>query len=459
MSAIKISTGTFGDSTLLENSLSQNSLLYPMISKVVIQQYPQYALTFMTDGLSRYAKEKVIGSNSFEWWIKGRLSRPMTATGTSAGTGASKAPFTAEFVENFANSNDILKFADGQQAIVISDPVASAGGFTYTLILQDGNAASTLTASNVAAGSRAGVIGNAHPEASEKGYGNLAFPSKYRNYLSTARQAGEISGDAATSVVWVELNGQRVWYFQAEADIREKFLYEKEVGYWYNKINVDSSGNPLVYQGGKPVITGDGLLAQIDGANMGTYSSGLTEKQITNFLADLRYTNGATDATYTVFTGTAGMREFQQAMKDYYIQTGNALLYDAAFGKEVSLGSDFMTYHAMGIRMNLIHCPVFDDPNLHHDLAPDGLPKESYKMAFINTSTLPEGVSNLEVITKGEGSINRAFVHKYVAGMVDPFEPKTIRAATSKDSFKCEYLSQSGIILRNPKSCGVLEYV
>jgi hypothetical protein len=459
MSAIKISTGTFGDSTLLENSLSQNSLLYPMISKVIIRQYPQYALTFMTDGLGRYASEKVIGSNSFEWWIKGRLTRPMTATGTTSGTGASKAPFTAEFVENFANSNDILKFKDGQQALVITEPVVSAGGYTYTMILQDADSTSTLTASNVAAGARAGIIGNAHTEMSEKGYGSLAFPSKYRNYLSTCRQAGEISGDAATAVTWVEAQGERVWYFQAEADIREKFMYEMEVQKWYNKLNVDSSGNALVYQAGKPVITGDGLFAQIDSGNIGTYSAGLTEKQITNFLADLRYTNGAVDAEYTVFAGTGAMREFQQAMKDYYIASGQALAYDAGAGAEVELGSNFMTYHAMGLKMTLVHTPIFDDPNLHHDLAPDGLPKESYKMAFINTSTLPEGVSNLESIVKGEGGHNRAFVHKYIPGMIDPFDPKSIKASTAKDSFGVEYLSQSGIILRNPKSCGILEYV
>ena len=460
MSAIKISTGTYGDSTLLENSLAQNNLLYPQISKVIIQQYPQYALNFMTEGLGKYSSEKVIGGSSFEWWIKGRLSRPMEATGSASdsGTGASKAPFTVEFKENFANPNDIIRFKDGQQAIVMSEPVASSGGFTYTMVLQDNDSSSTLTTANTDAGVKAGIIGNAHPEASEKGYGNLTFPSKFRNYLSTTRQAGEISGDAATSVTWVEIDGQRVWYFSAEADIREKFMYELELQRWYNKINVDANGAAQVYQSGKPVITGDGLLSQIDSGNIGSYSSTLTEKQITNFLADLRYINGATDASYTVFTGTAGLREFQQAMKDYYIANG-ALIYDADAGQDVPLGSNFTQYYAMGIKMTLVHTPMFDDPNIHHNLAPDGLPKESYKMVFINSSTLPEGVSNMEVIVKGEGSINRGFVHKYIMGMVDPFDPNSVKAATSKDSFKCEYLSQSGIILRNPKSCGILEYV
>jgi len=181
----------------------------------------------------------------------------------------------------------------------------------------------------------------------------------------------------------------------------------------------------------------------------------LSEKEITNFLADLRYTNGETSANYTVFTGTAGLREFQQAMKDYYI--GNSvLMFDADAGGSIKLGGTYTTYNAMGLSITLMYNPLFDDPNLHHDLAPDGLPKESYKMVFVNTGMTNNGVANLEAIVRGEGGINRGFVQKYITGMIDPFDQGSVKAANSKDSFTVEYLSQTGIILRRPKSCGIL---
>jgi hypothetical protein len=453
---MKIFTGEYGKDTVLENSLAQNQLLFPQISKYIIREYPQYSLTYMTEGLGRYASEKVIGGNSFEWWIKGRLTRPMTATGTSSGAGLANTTFTVEFIENHANSNDILKFADGTQGIAIADPVPSALGFTYTLLLQEVSATASLASTNVLAGTKAGIVGNAHTEASEKGFGNTVYPDKYKNYISTCRQAGEVSGDAATSVTWVESNGERVWYFSAEADTREKFLYELELQRWYNKINVDTSGNYKVFQNGKPIITGDGLLAQIDGSNVQSYGPTLTEKQITDFLADLRYTNGDINAKYMVFTGTKGLQKFQQAMKDYYIETSGVLMYDADAGGDISLGSNFTTYNAMGLKMTLVFNPLFDDPNLHHDMDPDNFPKESSKMVFVNFGQLEGGVSNLEVLVKGEGGINRGFVQKYITGMIDPFNPGSVKAANSKDSFTVEYLSQGGIILRRPKSCGIM---
>ncbi|MBR9682120.1 MAG: DUF5309 domain-containing protein [Candidatus Aenigmarchaeota archaeon] len=454
---MRINKGQYGKSTLVENSLAQNLLLFPQISKKIIREFPQYSLTYFTEGLGRYADEKIIGGNAFEWWIQGRLSRPQTATGTTSGTGVSGTPFTVEFKENFANKADILRFENGEQALITSS-VQTAGGYTYTMVLQTADATATFTAANAAAGKQSGVIGNAHTESSEKGYGNLVYPDKYINYLSICRQAGEISGSAMTDVTWVESGGQRLWYFTAESQIREKFMYEMELKRWYDKISVDSNGNPTMYADGKPVYTGDGLLAQIDGGNMATYVPPLTEKEITNFLADLRYTNGETNAKYLVFTGTAGLREFQQAMKDFYITDGSVLYYDADMSDDIKLGGDFLSYKAMGLTMTLVHNPLFDDPNLHHDLAPDGLPKESYKMVFVNFGVLPEGVSNLEMLVKGAEGINRGFIVKYIDGMVNPFNQNSMTAANSKDAFSVEYMSHTGVVLRRPKSCGILQY-
>ena len=66
------------------------------------------------------------------------------------------------------------------------------------------------------------------------------------------------------------------------------------------------------------------------------------------------------------------------------------------------------------------------------------------------------GVSNIELITKGAENVNRSFIKKYVAGMINPYDQKSMMAANADDKFEAHLLSESGIIVRNPLSCGIL---
>ena len=40
--------------------------------------------------------------------------------------------------------------------------------------------------------------------------------------------------------------------------------------------------------------------------------------------------------------------------------------------------------------------------------------------------------------------------------MVNPYDTKSMMAANGDDRFQCHVLSESGIIVRNPLSCGIL---
>ena len=40
--------------------------------------------------------------------------------------------------------------------------------------------------------------------------------------------------------------------------------------------------------------------------------------------------------------------------------------------------------------------------------------------------------------------------------MVNPFDSGSMMAASGDDNFECHLLSESGIIVRNPLSCGIL---
>jgi hypothetical protein len=454
--------GTYGKETVQSNSLVQNLLKYPEIASKIIRQYPQYSLQYFVDGLNRYAKEDVIGDVRFQWPTIGRLSRPSTMTGTFSGTGASLAPFTFEVEENYLNPNDVVRFADGTQAVILSEPVITSGGYTFTAKVQspDTAFAGITTGTAFAAGTTVGKIGTAFPEGSNRGYQNHVYPDWNDNYLGIQRKSFEITGSALTDVTWVENNGQRLWFFTDEMFQREQFLYENEVSDWYDVRTVDSNGNPTLFgPDGKPIYKGDGLLRQISAVNIDTYGGTLTESQITDFLAQLSLNTGVKNSQWLVYTGTAGLVAFHNAMKNLLISGAGTLFYNAATGKEQALGVNFNTYAALGHKITLVHTPVFDDPNLHgNSIDPaTGYPKESFRMVFLNFG-VTDGISNIERKVKGAGGINRSMITKYIPGMVNPFDQAAMMAANPGDKFSVEYLRESCLVVRNDKSCGQLIY-
>lgn len=458
---MKFHKGTYGKETQESNALTTNLLKYPEIASKMIRQYPQYSLNYFVDGTSRFAKEELIGENAFRWAVIGRLNRPSTCTGAVTGTGIGHSSFTVEFEENYLNPNDVVRFKDKSQGIIMGEPVASAGGYTFTFKLQTNDPAAALDVAGgaVAAGITVNTVGSAFPEGSERGYENHVYPDWYINHIGINRKSWSITGSAATDITWIESNGQKLWYFTDEKNTRDEFMYQKELDSWYSVSTMDANGNSTVIGvDGKPIVKGDGILKQIDAANVDTYNGTLTEKRLTDFLAQLKLNTGNQSAHWMVFTGTGGQVAFHEAMKDLVYPNGN-LVYDAQVGKEVEIGVHFKSYNAIGCRLTLAHTVIFDDPNLHgNDIDPaSGFPKESFRMVFLDMGTT-DGVSNIERKVKGAGGINRGMIVKYIPGMIDPFNQKSMKAANSRDAFVTEYLCESGIIVRNPLSCGQLVF-
>ena len=453
----KFHKGTYGKETVESNALVTNLLKYPEISKTLIRQYPQYSLNYFLDGTGRFAKEELIGENAFRWAILGRLNRPSTCTGTITGTGQGVTTFSVEFEENYFNPNDVVRFSDESQAIILAEPTPTAGGYTFDMKLMTNDLTATIAAGAVAAGLTANTVGSAFPEGSDRGFENHVYPDWYINHISISRKSKSITGSALTDITWIESGGQRLWFFTDEVLMKEEFMYQKELDSWYSTSTMDANGNSTVVgNDGKQIVKGDGILRQIDAANVDTYNGTLTEERITDFLAQLKLNTGNKSANWMVFTGTAGQVAFHRAMKDLVMPSGN-LIYDAHVGQEVEIGVNFTSYNAIGCSLTLVENPLFDDPNLHgNNLDPvSGSPKESFRMVFLDMGTT-NGVSNIEKKVKGAGGIDRGMIVKYIAGMVNPFDQKAMNAANSSDKFTCEILCEQGIIVRNPLSCGQL---
>jgi len=466
-----------------DNSLVANLLKYPEIAKKVIELYPRYTTTYLLEKLGFGAGEKVLGDNSFEWKSMARYRNQQTlAAAMNDDVSAVGDNITCSITDTadspcMINVNDIIRLSSGLQLHVQS---VTDGTNVKSVV---GKALNDIDTNNDS-GSIVGIIGNAFGEGSlgaEVGEG-YAYPETRKNYLTISRKKLVIDARDLTDVTWVEHNGHRLWFFTKEQQTEAQFMYDLEVMRWFGKSsmsgNISTPGGAQSGISGVPTI-GDGLLAQISTSNVMTYEENddITERQLANFLAQLSLNaQNATGNEYVVFTGTQGKLQFHRAMKDLLFKDGgnaSSVLVDKA-GQDVAVGANFTSYYCMGNKLTLAHCPVFDDPNLAAApgyaaeaeilaATPGADTAEAWRganlsglMVFLDMG-VQQGVANIELIAKGAEGTNRNWVKKYVPGMINPYDSKSMLAASGDDRFECHWLTQSGIIVRNPLSCGILK--
>jgi hypothetical protein len=477
MAKLTFSNAQYGNGTTPENALNNALLQYPEIASTLIQQFPRYTLTLLLEKVGLYASEKVLGDNSFEWKVMGRYNKKqfIASTADTTHTAGQKVAFTFSDTSggsavNYYNLYDLLRFQDGSTGLIVG-----VSGTTYQVECID---AGTNAANEVV-----GRIGSAFPygsSGSDVGE-NWAYPETHKNFLTIMRKKCTVTGKDATDVTWIENNGSRLWYFTREQQLMDQFMYEQELQRWYGKRSIaspvsnytstnadifseDVSDQSLADGTEGRVIIGDGLLAQIDSSNQATYTAGaLTEDIITEFLAKLSLNATNSEGNeYLVYTGTEGRLAFHKAMKDLLVAPSGAMTGGSFSGVngDVELGANFTSYMALGNKITVAYCPVFDDNHMHGATSGtnafgDSRLKESAKMVFLDMGST-SGVNNIELITKGADGMNRSFVKKYVTGMVNPYDANSMMAANADDKFECHVLAESGIVVRNPLSCGIL---
>lgn len=462
-----------------DNSLVANMLKYPEIAKKIIELYPRYSMTYLLERLGFGASEKVIGANAFEWKVMSRYKQPAildvadatdrTVVGAEVVYQISSAEAAGEYCH--LSVNDVVRFdttgTTGLVTAIGTSNTGTGGATAVTVKLLQAFTANLTTATQL------GVIGSSFGQGSlgdEVGE-MYAYPETHRNHLTLSRRKCKINGIDLHDVTWVEHNGHRLWYFTKEQQMTDQFMYELELNRWFGKSSVSGDitfpGQEGSAATGFPVM-GDGIIAQIDSGNVFNYTAGsLTDDILLDFMASISLnTLAPTGNEFVCFTGMAGMVQFQKAMKAFVGTTANGvnqgssgpLMVDKA-GQDVSVGVNFTTYHVLGNKLTVVHNPCFDDPNIAKLTSGVGQfdsAELSALMVFMDMS-VQDGVANVELIAKGAEGFNRNYVKKYVPGMINPNDPTSLMAANGNDTFECHILSESGVIIRNPLSCGILK--
>lgn len=455
------------------NSLAQALLTRPEISNTLAYAFGEkYMLQYLTQGMGRVAnKYTTIGNSTYQWPLMGMLTKaiPITVDFSLTNAGLNFSTFKVGVAERYFGVGDVVTFnSRGNFARVQDEPYQDGNSWIYTLQLVTSDPTESVPAADLAVGQELSTEFTLFEEYSEGGHSVETYPFWFENQLSISRMEYSMTGSAQSDVMILSTNsregkGSKLWMYEKEYQHMMRWMQQTERMRWYGKYNKTATGEVfLPGKNGRPVLSGSGVLEQIAYSNRRTYTT-LTEKVIREFLVDLMLmSKDAENKKFIAFTGTGGMEAFHQAMRDsihaYPVVDTHFI---TGSGQNLTLGGQFVTYKGLnGTELTLVHNPIFDDPVHNRALHPEtGRPLESYRFVMLDFG-MYGGESNISMITKGTDGINRSMVMWYTAGSTTPEGGdsgiKKVMRSNSLDGFSCHYLSETGIKIINPLSCGEL---
>jgi len=485
----------------VDNSLEVQLNKYPEISSKVMDLNPQFNINYFLERTGRVSDSNAeavtgLGENAYRWKTRGHIFRPAYASGTSKLDGSASVngdlsthnstidtpdtifaigvkhdPSNNDIATDF-NPNDEIRFQSGSVAIVLDkaiiDDSNNIGILNCKLI------GGTVTVDDLSADNVIGRIGTAFGEGSLGGYQNDTNEDWHINYTSIHRRSFNITGSAMKQVAWVVPgNGSpALWYFVKVDDEKKRHRRMQELKALYDKSSMSVSGHQFLGKNGtnqltisgfnaqsgiSAPITGDGLYSQIDGVNNATYdiNTGMTDAFLTEYMARLAQRSiggGGQGKEWLVLAGTKGRLALDKTFKQISgVTTANGgAMYDLSSGKDLSLGANFTTYHALGNKFTVMHYNVFDDPSIHSS---SGGLTGTGDILFLDWG-VQDGVANIEMFNRK----GRGYIEKYIDGMHSLADGGFNKfAASGSDSAKCEMLSEFMLVLKNKLSCGILK--
>jgi hypothetical protein len=448
------------DMNSLANALlSKPAELSPIITHLSGKDDKRFPLSFLTEGVGNV---KSIDRLEYEYRVATQRlrTRPVaSAPSSTVSLGVGGASFEVSFPDKFFVFPYVLISQSGVQARIMKEPENRGGEYVYTLQLVNPSTTATMPAADVASGALfAQMYAPVGVDFSRGNASNWETPGLVRNKLTTVRKSYHMSGNAKDFVAEFSLptkggSTTKLWMDYEEYLHMLDFKEECEMYYWYGQKSYDSNGHThMKDENGQPVIIGPGLLEQV--VNKDTYST-MTETKLKNIIGDLFY--GMTDASakqVTLYTGTGGAREFDEALKAHF-SGGNAFKVssgDSRFitgsGRNLGLTGYFKSYeHVDGHTVNVVKLPLFDHGAVAQARAKHpttGYSLESYRMVFVDQSNY-DGQNNLQMISKK----GREMMRWCVAGSVVPrgFSGSDARAS-DVDGASVHMLKTAGIALK-----------
>lgn len=225
----------------------------------------------------------------------------------------------------------------------------------------------------------------------------------------------------------------------------------------FGKSTIDPATGQSTVMGesGNPVITGYGLMQQMEGSNIAMYNN-FSIDAFTDFLTQISFNKIPEDKRkFLVSTGTFGLTQFHKAASQKmsqisYLRSDHNI--KMVNGKvQLDEGQIMSVKSLNGIEISLMYDPMLDSPTVLGKVQhPNGGPVSSYIYNIWDIGTT-NGKPNIQkVAIKGDEEYT-----SYVPGLRDPFTPGSLSqnmtmAAHGVDTYEVHKMYNASIMLRNP---------
>lgn len=475
-----IGTGTYdANRTTMTNSLAAALLTRPEIANNVVNLFEDNFTAFSSYLARRgYTKKgltpdmdtsdfKVIGNRKFMWALKGypfRKGKIVAAVTDAAGnptstpgliqSNAGGQVFLLTLDTNFFSPNDTLELTDRRTIIQIMNeyPIENTSGqWTYKCKLVSNVSGAFVDPSLLAVDKEVGFSYTAFHELSETGYEKNTFPEWHTNYMTIQRMQFSISGSAQNTVLWVEHNGQKLWFKQQEYDMMRRWAYARENQLIFGRASVDA--NETVYLRdlkGREIVQGDGIVSQGDSSLKFQYNN-LNVRTLENIMQNLQLLSNNDGLTEVfVMGGQAFVWNFQRLMRDVFKYNPEPLFVSQG-EREKGVKVAFNSYEMGGVKMVVAWNKAMDAAWRPQEKDIYGTNLESYRGFFVSLGNTIGGDANVDLVALGNGSEDRRYVKKVIDGMASPSGTgRREYASNSVDGYQCQILSETGLCLKNP---------
>ena len=429
-------------------------------------------LTLLTGGIGN---THTVSNREYEWDLHSQSERtieivadsPQAASGTP---GIGQTPIQLYFGERWFEESDNI-VADDQTTYHIQDIYQEGAFWVYTVIPNDPDPTSFVDIDYINTGARFSKDYSTVSEYSPRGGGvSYATPYKLQNQLTTLRKTYNVTRNAAKAVMVLELTDPKskkktkFWTKLSEWTAMAEWYREIDRSMIYSVYNKNARGE-VVLKGAnaRPVYHGAGLRQQIAPANIRFYTK-LTYDILDQFLLDLSYNadKWGGNHNFVALTGKMGMREFNRAITEHAAGNNITVTDSGTFisgkGDNLTFTGYFQTVEFLnGVTLTVKEFPPYDDQIRNRILHPKTKkPLESYRFTVLNFGKNKDGGSNIKKVVMKDSEM--AYWH--VAGSTDPMGGVGKSISTSRasgiDGYEVHFLSECGIMLEDPTSCGEL---
>lgn len=430
-------------------------------------------INLLTGGLKN---TEYINGSEYEWDLHSQTDKAIEISLATSGTqiGLGGVPFQLSFGVKWFDVTDVLVGDDGQTYVrIMSEPIQRGSSYVYTAQLVTANKEESIDPELLQVGARWSKEWSSVEENSVKGGAHgFTTPYKLRNVLTTLRKTVKVSREAAKTIMVIEMYSPedpskktKLWAKLEEWTAMAKWYRELDASYLYSTMTKgDDNTISLTGENGRAVIQGAGMREQIAPANKRHYTK-LTYEILDELLLDLSYAANKWGGEYNFLglTGMMGMSEFDSAIKAYAKGNNITVTQNGTFingsGSELEFTGYFKKVTFMNnISLTMKRFPPYDDVERNRQLHPiSQKPIESYRITILNFGQ-KDGEANICKMALKDSEMSMWTVAGSTDSAGGVASSLSVNRASGVDGYEMHFLSQSGIRIKNPLSCGELIY-